>query len=266
MNTSLFVSRFACSLGLLSLLACGDKAEAPAAAGPAGASSSTSAASSAAAPAAPMAPVTVTTVPARKRDLPVLLKASGIVTPLTSVDVKPQLSSMVAKVHIQDGQFVKAGDLLITLDSRTDEANVAKARAQLAKDNAALADAQRQLARATTAGAKIHPQARSTPPRHWSTRRAPPCWRIRPPSMPPGSPCPMRASRRRSRPRGRRQRRRAAPCSQPEPAGDHHLRSIRSRWPSACRNATCPTPWRHWAMAAPWCSHAPDGAGSFNDG
>jgi len=73
---------------------------------------------------------------------------SGIVTPLTSVDVKPQLSSMVAKVHIQDGQFVKAGDLLITLDSRTDEANVAKARAQLAKDNAALADAQRQLARA----------------------------------------------------------------------------------------------------------------------
>ena len=83
MNTSLFVSRFACSLGLLSLLACGDKAEAPAAAGPAGA---TSAASSASAPAAPMAPVTVTTVPARKRDLPVLLKASGIVTPLTSVD------------------------------------------------------------------------------------------------------------------------------------------------------------------------------------
>jgi RND family efflux transporter MFP subunit len=145
MNTSLFVSRIACSLGLLSLLACGNKSEAPAAASPAGA---TSAAPSASAPTTPMAPVTVTTVPARKRDLPVLLKASGIVTPLTSVDVKPQLSSMVARVHIQDGQFVKAGDLLITLDSRTDEANVAKARAQLAKDNAALADAQRQLARA----------------------------------------------------------------------------------------------------------------------
>ena len=48
---------------------------------------------------------------------------------------------IVTKLNVQEGQFVKAGDLLITLDSRTDEANVAKARAQLAKDNAALADA-----------------------------------------------------------------------------------------------------------------------------
>jgi RND family efflux transporter MFP subunit len=92
--------------------------------------------------------VTVTTVRAQQRDLPVLLKASGIVTPLTSVDVKPQLSSLVSKVHIRDGQFVRAGELLFTLDARTDEANVAKARAQLAKDNAALADAQRQYTRA----------------------------------------------------------------------------------------------------------------------
>ena len=50
-------------------------------------------------------------------------------------------------MHIEEGQFVKAGQLLFSLDSRTDEANAAKARAQLAKDNAALADAQRQLAR-----------------------------------------------------------------------------------------------------------------------
>jgi RND family efflux transporter MFP subunit len=50
-------------------------------------------------------------------------------------------------VLIKEGQFVKAGDLMFTLDARTDEANAAKARAQLVKDNAALADAQRQLAR-----------------------------------------------------------------------------------------------------------------------
>jgi len=54
---------------------------------------------------------------------------------------------VVAKVHIKEGQFVKAGELLFTLDSRADEANLAKAQAQLERDQAALADAQRQLAR-----------------------------------------------------------------------------------------------------------------------
>ena len=89
----------------------------------------------------------MTTVRAQKRDLPVLLKASGTVAPLNSVDVRAQVTSAIAKVHIREGQFVKAGELLFTLDARSDEANVAKARAQLTKDSAALADAQRQLAR-----------------------------------------------------------------------------------------------------------------------
>jgi RND family efflux transporter MFP subunit len=96
----------------------------------------------------PGGPISVTTVRALQRDLPVLLKAAGTVAPLTSVDVRSQVTSAVSSVHIREGQFVRAGELLFTLDSRTDEANVAKARAQLARDNAALADAQRQLARA----------------------------------------------------------------------------------------------------------------------
>ncbi len=77
----------------------------------------------------------------------VVLNATGTVTPLSSVDIRPQVTSVVTKVHIREGQFVRAGDLLFTLDARTDEANVAKARAQLAKDEVGLADAQRQLAR-----------------------------------------------------------------------------------------------------------------------
>jgi RND family efflux transporter MFP subunit len=91
--------------------------------------------------------VTVTTVRAQKRDLQVLLSATGSVAPISSVDVRPQVTSIVTRVHIREGQFVKAGEVLFTLDARTDEANVAKARAQLAKDEVALADAQRQLAR-----------------------------------------------------------------------------------------------------------------------
>ena len=92
-------------------------------------------------------PVGVTTVRALQRDLPVLLTATGTVAPLSSVDVRPQVTSLVTKVHVKEGQFVRAGELLFTLDARADEANVAKAQAQLARDEAALADAQRQLAR-----------------------------------------------------------------------------------------------------------------------
>jgi RND family efflux transporter MFP subunit len=142
MRTMYRFRTMAVSLALVSLWGCSakDNAAAPAAAqAPAGA---------VAAPAAPLAPVTVTTVIAQSRDLPVLLKATGTVAPLASVDVRAQMTSVVSKVHIREGQFVKVGELLFTLDARTDEANVAKARAQLARDNAALADAQRQLARA----------------------------------------------------------------------------------------------------------------------
>jgi RND family efflux transporter MFP subunit len=87
-------------------------------------------------------------VRAQARDLPVQIKATGTVTPLASVDVRSQMTSVVSKVHIREGQFVKAGELLFTLDARTEDANVAKARAQLARDGAALTDAQRQFARA----------------------------------------------------------------------------------------------------------------------
>jgi RND family efflux transporter MFP subunit len=92
--------------------------------------------------------VNVVTVKAQKRDLPVNLKGVGTVMPVTSVDVRSQVTSVVNKVHFSEGQFVKAGQLLFTLDARTDEANVAKARAQLDKDGASLADARRQLERA----------------------------------------------------------------------------------------------------------------------
>ena len=91
--------------------------------------------------------VTVSTVRAQKKNVDVVLEATGTVAALNTVDVRSQVSSIITKVNIREGQFVKAGDLLFTLDSRNDEVNVAKAKAQLAKDEAALSDAQRQLAR-----------------------------------------------------------------------------------------------------------------------
>ena len=134
-----------------SLTACSDKTEKSLAVAPNASSTATgSSVSSQAVPAVLQTqtpPVTITTVLAQKRVLPVQLKATGTVTPLSNVDVRSQVTSVVSKVHFKEGQFIKAGDLLFTLDARVDQANVSKAMAQLSKDNASLADAQRQLMR-----------------------------------------------------------------------------------------------------------------------
>ncbi len=92
-------------------------------------------------------PVSVSTILTQKKDFPVRLQANGVVSSLNTVDIRPQITSTVARVHIKEGQFVRAGELLFTLDSRNDEVNLAKAQAQLDKDMATLADLQRQLAR-----------------------------------------------------------------------------------------------------------------------
>lgn len=91
--------------------------------------------------------VAVTTVLARTRDVPVQLQATGSVVPLSSVAVRPQVTSVIRQVHVREGQVVRQGTLLFTLDSRAEAANLAKARAQWARDQAALADAQRQFVR-----------------------------------------------------------------------------------------------------------------------
>jgi multidrug efflux pump subunit AcrA (membrane-fusion protein) len=130
---------------LVPVSGCSPKTEGGATAGAAAAVASGAASGAAGAASAP--PVGVTTVRAQQRDLPVLISATGTVAPLSSVDVRPQTTSLITRVHVKEGQFVKAGDLLFSLDSRADEANVAKARAQLARDEAALADAQRQFQR-----------------------------------------------------------------------------------------------------------------------
>jgi RND family efflux transporter MFP subunit len=93
------------------------------------------------------APVSVTSVLAQQRDVPVQLQVPGTVTALRSVEVKPQVASQVTQVHVREGQNVRRGELLFTLDARNDEANVARAQAQLLRDQATAADAQRQLAR-----------------------------------------------------------------------------------------------------------------------
>jgi multidrug efflux pump subunit AcrA (membrane-fusion protein) len=80
--------------------------------------------------------------------VPVVLQANGTVTPISTVDLHPQTTSTIAKVHIKEGQFVKSGELMFTLDDRSERANVDKAQAQVVRDRAALADYERQYKRA----------------------------------------------------------------------------------------------------------------------
>lgn len=93
------------------------------------------------------APVAVATALVQQGDVPLQFTANGNVTALSTVEVRPQVSSTVRTVHIKEGQTVKPGDLLFSLDTRMDEANLAKAQAQLLRDQADLSDARRNLAR-----------------------------------------------------------------------------------------------------------------------
>jgi len=92
-------------------------------------------------------PVTVNAVVPERRDVGVELFANGSVTPVRTVNLHPQTVTTIREVHIREGQFVKEGQLMFSLDDRADMANVARAEAQVARDSATLADLERQYKR-----------------------------------------------------------------------------------------------------------------------
>ena len=92
-------------------------------------------------------PQTVSSVIVERKDVPFVIEATGTIAAASIVDIRPQITNIVSKVNITEGQIVKKGDLLFTLDDRTDKANFDRAQA-LAND------AQRQLARAKELVAK----------------------------------------------------------------------------------------------------------------
>ena len=99
------------------------------------------------APAGTAPPALVTLATAERQDVPVTVQVNGSVVSLNSVDLRPQVTNTVAAVHVKEGQFVKEGQLLFTLDDRNDQANLARARAQQKRDEATMADLERQYRR-----------------------------------------------------------------------------------------------------------------------
>ena len=92
-------------------------------------------------------PQLITSFVTAKKDVPLIIDATGTIISNSIVDIRPMVTNKVEKIHIKDGQEVKEGELLFTLDNRTDTANYQKLKA-LADD------AQQQYLRAKELVAK----------------------------------------------------------------------------------------------------------------
>src|SRR3954451_4028930 len=91
--------------------------------------------------------VSVEVATAERKPVPVDVDSIGTVTPISSVALKSRLETTIVAVHFEDGARVNEGDLLFTLDSRQIDAQIEQAEGMLAKDQAQLEGAQRDLKR-----------------------------------------------------------------------------------------------------------------------
>ena len=93
----------------------------------------------------PLAPVQAAT--ATEEAVPRYLTGLGTVTAANTVTVRSRVDGQLLALHFQEGQQVKAGDLLAEVDPSQFKVALAQAQGQLAKDKATLANARRDLAR-----------------------------------------------------------------------------------------------------------------------
>ena len=96
-------------------------------------------------PSSPGIPVTAGVV--ATADVPVFLNAIGTVQAFNMVTIKSRVDGQIVKIAFAEGQDVKAGDPLIQIDPRPFQAMLDQALANQEKDQANLANAQRNLAR-----------------------------------------------------------------------------------------------------------------------
>jgi membrane fusion protein, multidrug efflux system len=99
-------------------------------------------------------PVSVEVATAVKKSMPVLLEGLGNVTTMASVAVKSRLDNEIVGVHFADGAKVAKGDLLFTLDTRAIEAQMRQVEGNIAKDQAQVDGAARDVRRYTELVAK----------------------------------------------------------------------------------------------------------------
>lgn len=97
-------------------------------------------------------PVVVGTV--TKKDVPIYLEGIGTIQALNTVTVRTRVDGQLEKVAYEEGQDVKAGDVLAIIDQAPYKAAVAQAQAKQAQDQAQLSNAKLNLQRDTDLVAK----------------------------------------------------------------------------------------------------------------
>jgi RND family efflux transporter, MFP subunit len=95
------------------------------------------------------AAIQVTTAHVIEQTVPVYLTGIGTVTAKESVTVRARIDGQLDRVNFEEGQDIKAGDLVAQLDPRVQQAQLEQAQAQKAKDQAQLANAELDLRRYT---------------------------------------------------------------------------------------------------------------------
>ena len=91
----------------------------------------------------PMAPP-VSAAPAVARDVPLYDEFSGRLEAVETVELRSQVAGTLQRVHFRDGQEVKRGELMFSIDPRPFAAELARLEAQLvaARNAAALSDSE----------------------------------------------------------------------------------------------------------------------------
>lgn len=92
-------------------------------------------------------PVPVQVVPVAQQPMPIYLTALGTVTPYMSVTVKARVSGQLLPVHFTEGQQVRQGQTIMTIDPKPYQAALDQAKGTLAHDEALLRNAQAEYAR-----------------------------------------------------------------------------------------------------------------------
>ncbi|NPU83347.1 MAG: efflux RND transporter periplasmic adaptor subunit [Syntrophaceae bacterium] len=82
-----------------------------------------------------------------RKDMPVQIQAVGVVEAYRTVTVVPQVTGQVAAVHFREGQEVRKGDLLFSLDPAPYREELRQAEARLAKEEAQFANSRAEARR-----------------------------------------------------------------------------------------------------------------------
>ncbi|MEB2620986.1 MdtA/MuxA family multidrug efflux RND transporter periplasmic adaptor subunit [Pseudomonas sp. YuFO8] len=94
-------------------------------------------------------PVPVRVAPAVTGDFPLYYKALGTVTALNTINVRSRVGGELMKIYFEEGQMVKAGDLLAEIDPRPYQNALLQAEGTLLQNQAQLKNAQVDVERYT---------------------------------------------------------------------------------------------------------------------